>query len=142
MDRPVTRLSGGEQQKLALASVLALSPRYLILDEATSMLDPVARKQFVQTLHEARKKHPFALIYITHHLEEVLEADRWILFRNGHLYQEGLPEQFLSDNALLQECGLELPYLRSLGLTLRDRGIPVSTSLDIEELRELLCRFN
>ncbi|MNO24265.1 Energy-coupling factor transporter ATP-binding protein EcfA1 [compost metagenome] len=142
VDRPVTQLSGGEQQKLALAAVLALSPHYLILDEATSMLDPVARKQFVKTLHEARKKHPFALIYITHHLEEVLDADRWILFRNGHLYLEGPPEHFLSDKILLQECGLELPYLHSLALALRNKGISVSGSLDVEELRELLCKFN
>ncbi|MEK4509214.1 ATP-binding cassette domain-containing protein [Paenibacillus sp. FSL K6-2524] len=141
-DRPVTHLSGGEQQKLALASVLALSPMYLILDEATSMLDPVARKQFVRTLHEARKRQPFALIYITHHLEEVLEADRWILFRNGHLYLDGSPDQFLTNEALLSECGLELPYYHALALSLQGKGIPVSTSLGIEELRELLCRFN
>ncbi|WP_042162452.1 ATP-binding cassette domain-containing protein [Paenibacillus gorillae] len=142
VDRPVTRLSGGEKQKLALAAVLALSPKYLILDEATSMLDPLARKQFVATLHEARKRHPFALIYITHHLEEVLEADRWVLFRNGRIHLDGPPAQFLNDEALLAECGLELPYYHALALALQAKGISVPASLGIEELRDLLCRFN
>jgi energy-coupling factor transport system ATP-binding protein len=137
-DRLVSQLSGGEKQKLALASVLALSPRYLILDESTSMLDPIARKQFVHTLHAARKAHPFAIIYITHHLEEVLLADRIVLFQEGLIRQIGKPDDILTDEDLLASCGLELPYERSLALSLRKAGIPVTISSSIEELREWL----
>jgi energy-coupling factor transport system ATP-binding protein len=141
-ERPVTNLSGGEKQKLALASVLALAPRYLILDEATSMLDPVARQQFVETLHEVRADYPFTLIYITHHLEEVSNADRWVLFRNGEVVTSGTPVELEQDTQLLQDCGLELPYYHTLAGLLRKSGLPVKATMDEQELRELLCRSN
>lgn len=139
-DRPVSNLSGGEKQKLALASVLALSPRCLILDEATSMLDPVARRQFVETLHEVRKQVPFTLIYITHHLEEVISADRWVLFRSGEIVAEGTPGELEQDTKLLEDCGLELPYYRQLSGLLRNQGISVPAALTEQELRGVLCR--
>ncbi|MBJ6361560.1 ATP-binding cassette domain-containing protein [Paenibacillus sp. GCM10012307] len=139
-DRPVMNLSGGEKQKLALAAVLALAPRYLILDEATSMLDPVARRQFVATLHEVRKQYSFTLIYITHHLEEVTNADRWVLFQSGKVVTSGTPDELMENTGLLQSCGLELPYYRTLAGLLREQGIPVSAALNERELRELLCK--
>lgn len=141
-ERPVTHLSGGEKQKLALASVLALAPRYLILDEATSMLDPVARRQFMETLHEVREQFPFTLIYITHHLEEVTSADRWVLFREGRIVRSGPPAELQRDTRLLNDCGLELPYYYQLAELLRDSGIPVPAVLGEPELRELLCRLH
>lgn len=141
-ERPVTNLSGGEKQKLALASVLALAPHYLILDEATSMLDPVARQQFVATLHKVRMEYPFTLIYITHHLEEVANADRWVLFRSGELVTSGTPAELEMNTKLLQDCGLELPYYRSLAGLLSASGLPVTTAMDEQELRRLLCRSN
>ncbi|UQZ82315.1 Energy-coupling factor transporter ATP-binding protein EcfA1 [Paenibacillus konkukensis] len=137
-DRLVAHLSGGEKQKLALASVLALSPRYLILDESTSMLDPIARKQFVDILHAARREQPFAVIYITHHLEEVVNADRLVLFEKGRIRAIGTPEQLLQEGELLEACGLELPFGRRLALSLRKAGIPLSASPDLEEWRRWL----
>ncbi|GAA4832474.1 energy-coupling factor transporter ATPase [Paenibacillus vulneris] len=137
-DRLVAHLSGGEKQKLALASVLALSPRYLILDESTSMLDPIARRQFVDILHAARRAQPFAVIYITHHLEEVVNADRLVLFEKGRIRATGKPEQLLLEGELLEACGLELPFERSLALSLRKAGIPISASPDLEEWRRWL----
>lgn len=137
-DRLVAHLSGGEKQKLALASVLALSPRYLILDESTSMLDPIARRQFIDILHAARRAQPFAVIYITHHLEEVVDADRLVLFEKGRIRSTGKPEQLLQEGELLEACGLELPFERSLALSLRKAGIPISTSSSLEEWRRWL----
>ncbi|AIQ13086.1 ATP-binding cassette domain-containing protein [Paenibacillus durus] len=139
-DRPVTHLSGGEKQKLALAAVLALSPRCLILDEATSMLDPAARRQFIETLNKVRKEYPVTLIYITHHLEEVMDADRWFLFQGGKIAAAGTPAELELDSALLKECGVELPYYRQLAIQLRGHGVPVSAKLNGEELRGLLCK--
>ncbi|REK74462.1 ATP-binding cassette domain-containing protein [Paenibacillus paeoniae] len=139
-DRPVSNLSGGEKQKLALAAVLALAPRCLILDEATSMLDPVARRQFVATLHEVRKQYPFTLIYITHHLEEVTDADRWLLFRAGKVVASGTPNVLAQDTRLLEDCGLELPYYWKLAGLLRESGISVPSDMNELELRELLCK--
>ncbi|MBY9078102.1 ATP-binding cassette domain-containing protein [Paenibacillus sp. HN-1] len=141
-DRPVSDLSGGEKQKLALAAVLALAPSYLILDEATSMLDPAARRQFVATLHEVRREHPFTLIYITHHLEEVMDADRWVIFREGEIAASGTPDELATDPERLSDCGLELPYTRQLSEWLRLKGVPASSAPDIQELRRLLCESN
>ncbi|MEE3661730.1 ATP-binding cassette domain-containing protein [Brenneria sp. g21c3] len=137
-DRPVSQLSGGEKQKLALAAILALAPRYLILDEATSMLDPVARRQFVATLHEVRKQTPFALIYITHHLEEVLDADRWLLFEQGRLLADAPPSALQTQLALLQTCGLELPYYLHLAALLRQRGLSAPPDMNERQLSGLL----
>lgn len=137
-ERPVSQLSGGEKQKLALAAILALSPRYLILDESTSMLDPVARRQFVTTLLEIRAHTPFTLIYITHHVDEVMSADRWMLFHQGRLRAIAPPEELQTQLALLQECGVELPYYAHLAALLRQRGLSVSSSPTPTELMELL----
>lgn len=137
-DRLVNELSGGEKQKLALASVLALGPRYLILDESTSMLDPQARAQFVQSLETARRRHPFAVIYVTHHLEEALKADRWALFAEGRLLALGKPDDLWIREGLMEQCGLELPYLHRVWLSLKERGLPVP--LSIQEWEERLCK--
>lgn len=137
-DRLVKELSGGEKQKLALAAVLALAPDYLILDEATSMLDPMARKQFVASLYEARRLQPFTLIYITHHLEEVLMADRLVLFKEGAVTAEGSPANILANEPLLAECGLELPFLPALALRLQQRGLPVPFEMRLQDVEGLL----
>lgn len=138
-DRLVSALSGGEKQKLALASVLALSPRCLVLDESTSMLDPAARRQFVESLQAARSRERFTLIYITHHVEEVLDADRWILFDAGQIVADDTPERLTGQQELLEACGLELPFSHSLAYWLRQNGVPASSKLHLEELRNLLC---
>ncbi len=137
-DRLVTELSGGEKQKLALAAVLALNPDYLILDEATSMLDPMARKQFLSSLHEARRQQPFTLIYVTHHLEEVLAADRLVLIKEGAIAAAGSPADILANEPLLAECGLELPFPRALALRLQQHGLPVPFDLRLQDVEGLL----
>ncbi|QMV44187.1 ATP-binding cassette domain-containing protein [Cohnella cholangitidis] len=125
-DRLVTQLSGGEKQKLALAAVLAIDPEYLILDEATSMLDPTGRRQFLCSLAEARRTKSFAVIYVTHHMEEVMDADRWVLFSGGSIRAVGRPDELWRQQDLLRDCGLELPYRHRLTLELERRGIPAN----------------
>jgi len=137
---PVFELSGGEKQKLALASVLALSPRYLILDEATSMLDPGARKSFLQTLHRLREESGFGLIHITHHLEEVWNADRLVLFRDGRIEAAGKPQELLKEPELLEEGGVEIPYLPAVAARLRRHGINAPLWPNEEELLDLICK--
>lgn len=138
-DRLVSELSGGEKQKLALASVLVLSPQYLILDEATSMLDPMSRKQFLEALHEVRSRVPFTLIYITHHLEEVLEADRLVLFVKGAVVAEGKPAELLSEPGMLAACGLEIPYVPALAHELRKLGLAAPDLPTIDSVVNALC---
>ncbi|XID94066.1 ATP-binding cassette domain-containing protein [Paenibacillaceae bacterium WGS1546] len=141
-DRPVARLSGGEKQKLALAAVMAIDPEVLILDEATSMLDPGGRRDFLNALAQTRERKPFSLIYITHHLEEVLAADRWALFSRGELAAVGQPEELWTRRELLGECGLELPYLRRLALEFGGRGFPVADPDNLESWRKRICESN
>jgi len=116
-------LSGGEKQRLAAAAALALEPRYLILDEATAMLDPAARRELMATILRVRRERNFGLIHITHHLEEVLEADRVVLMDGGRLQQAATPAELLSQPALLGGCGIDLPYLPALAARLREGGL-------------------
>jgi energy-coupling factor transport system ATP-binding protein len=138
----VFELSGGEKQKLALASVLALSPRYIILDEATSMLDTASREQFLQTLHLIRASMGFGLIHITHHFGEVWGAEHLVLFRDGVVESAGTPEYLLNDPDLLAVCGIELPYLAQISANLRRGGVDLPLWPTEEELIRALCRSN
>jgi energy-coupling factor transport system ATP-binding protein len=139
---PVFELSGGEKQKLALASVLALSPRYIILDEATSMLDTASREQFLQTLHQIRKSEEFGLIQISHHFEEVWGADHLVLFRSGSIESAGTPESLLREPEQLEACGVELPYLAEVSANLRKHGLELPLWPTEQELISALCRSN
>jgi energy-coupling factor transport system ATP-binding protein len=138
----VFQLSGGEKQKLALASVLALSPRYIILDEATSMLDTASREQFLQTLHLIRESERFGLIHITHHFEEAWGAEHLVLFRDGVIESAGTPEYLLNEPDLLAACGIELPYLAQISAALRRHGVEVPLWPTQEELLSALCKSN
>ncbi|MDB4894120.1 MAG: ecfA [Firmicutes bacterium] len=139
-DRPVHALSGGEQQKLATAACLALGPRWLVLDEATAMLDPAARWQFRQTLDTIRRQERLGVIWITHHLEEVLGADRIVLMDGGRVHAVGRPGDVLGQPQLLEQCGVELPYLPALARELREAGLDVPSFPTIDELVTTLCR--
>ncbi|SHF39343.1 energy-coupling factor transport system ATP-binding protein [Seinonella peptonophila] len=134
----VHELSGGEKQKLALAAVLALSPTYLVLDEATSMLDPMARREFLHMLHQIRHKQPFALLYITHHLDEVLHADRWIFLHHGKIVADGHPNDLLQNEDLFIRCGLEIPYRIRLIHQLHKQGMDIPWATSIDQLVEWL----
>lgn len=140
LDKPVTRLSGGEKQKLALAAVMAIDPQVLILDESTSMLDPLGRTEFLNSLLHIRKAKAFTLIYITHHLEEVLNADKWALFLNGQITKVGKPNEIWENKSLLENCGLELPYLRRLSLEFQKRGLSIPEPDNLASWRNLICK--
>src|SRR5690606_23985188 len=92
LDQEPHHLSGGQKQRVAIASVLALRPRIIILDEATSMLDPRGRSEVLDVVRELKKKEKLTIISITHDLEEAARADRIIVMNRGEVYREGLPE--------------------------------------------------
>jgi energy-coupling factor transport system ATP-binding protein len=139
-DRPVHALSGGEKQKLATAACLALGPRWLVLDEATAMLDPAARRHFLQTLHALRRQERLGVILITHQLEEVLGADRIVLMDGGTVRAVGPPADLLGQSQLLEQCGVELPYLPALARELREGGLDLPMCPTIDELVKTLCQ--
>lgn len=103
-------LSGGQKQRVAIAGVLALSPSVIILDEATSMLDPQAKKLLMSLIQEVKATKDVTIISITHDLTEALEGDHVIVMNQGTVYKEGNPQTIFKDIKMLQEIGLDLPF--------------------------------
>ncbi|RLL40725.1 energy-coupling factor ABC transporter ATP-binding protein [Oceanobacillus piezotolerans] len=119
------RLSGGQKQRVAIASVLAISPKVLILDEATAMLDPNGRKEIMQTVSSILDERNFALITITHDLEEIVQADRVIVMNNGQVWDEAKPRDIFTKKEALREIGLDVPFVAILADELKQYGIPL-----------------
>ena len=117
-------LSGGQKQRAALAGVLAMKPRVLILDEASSMLDPRGRKGLMKACH-ALHDRGMTIVMITHFMEEAAEADRVAVFRAGRVAMLGTPEEILTRADELEQLNLDMPESCRLGMTLRAKGVPV-----------------
>ena len=117
-------LSGGQKQRVALAGVLAMEPRVLILDEASSMLDPRGRKGLMKACH-ALHNRGMTIVMITHFMEEAAEADRVAVFQAGRVAMLGTPEEILTRADELAELNLDMPESCRLGMTLRAKGVPV-----------------
>ena len=117
-------LSGGQKQRVALAGVLAMEPRVLILDEASSMLDPRGRKGLMKACR-ALHDRGMTIVMITHFMEEAAEADRVAVFRAGHVAMLGTPEEILTRADELAQLNLDMPASCCLGRTLRAKGVPV-----------------
>lgn len=137
--RLVSTLSGGQKQRVAIAGILAMKPKYIILDEPTSMLDPLGRKEVLSTVFQL-KKEGVGIVYITHHLEELVYADRIILLYKGKIFKQGSSRQILTDEDTLREIGLDTPDIPSLGLRLKKLGIELDEiPLSIEEMVNAIC---
>ena len=117
-------LSGGQKQRVALAGVLAMEPRVLILDEASSMLDPRGRKGLMKACH-ALHDRGMTIVMITHFMEEAAEADRVAVFRAGRVAMLGTPEEILTRADELAQLNLDMPASCCLGMELRAKGVPV-----------------
>ncbi|MCD6322486.1 MAG: energy-coupling factor transporter ATPase [Clostridiales bacterium] len=116
-------LSGGQKQKVAIAGVLAMKPRCIILDESTSMLDPVGRHEVLETIQNLNKIEKISIVHITHHMEEACLADRVIIVDNGKLVAQGTPEEVFSDVDGVQSLGLDVPQVTKLMYELKKLGI-------------------
>ncbi|MFD2445207.1 energy-coupling factor ABC transporter ATP-binding protein [Bacillus sp. CGMCC 1.16607] len=132
-------LSGGQKQRVAIAGVLALKPAIIILDEATSMLDPIGREEVLETVRELKKDHSMTVISITHDLDEAAKADRIIIMNKGKIYREGTPDEIFQLDEELVNLGLDIPFSVKVSKSLREKGISLSKHhLSEEELvREL-----
>lgn len=119
-------LSGGQKQRVAIAGALALRPRLLILDEATSMLDPQGRMEVIETIRELRKETGLTVISITHDLEEAALADRIIVMNAGHKQLEGTPETVFFAGNKLTDLGLDLPFAMRMSKLLTEAGVQLS----------------
>ncbi|WHX40772.1 energy-coupling factor ABC transporter ATP-binding protein [Mesobacillus sp. AQ2] len=128
-------LSGGQKQRVAIAGVIALQPAIIILDEATSMLDPRGRAEVIETVRELKDRENITVISITHDLEEAAKADRIIVMNKGELYREGTPEQIFEMDEELVKLGLDIPFPVKISKIMRQKGIGLTkTYLTEEEL--------
>ncbi|MDP4086760.1 MAG: energy-coupling factor ABC transporter ATP-binding protein [Bacillota bacterium] len=126
-------LSGGQKQRVAIASVLALRPSIIILDEATSMLDPRGREEVLETVRLLKEEKILTVISITHDLEEAAKADRMIVMNKGQVYCEGTPEEIFSMDEELIRLGLDIPFPVKMGKAFREKGIELSKQYLSEE---------
>jgi energy-coupling factor transport system ATP-binding protein len=119
-------LSGGQKQRVAIAGVLALQPAIIILDEATSMLDPLGRIEVFETVRKLKEDNDMTVISITHDLDEAARADRIIVMNKGKVYREGTPEEIFQMDKELVELGLDIPFSVKVSKLLREKGISLS----------------
>lgn len=139
--REPARLSGGQKQRVAIAGIVALRPNIVILDEATSMLDPEGRLELIRIVKEIKDEHNMTVISITHDLDEVALSDRVIVMKNGQIESTSTPaELFMRDDLI--ELDLEQPFTANLAESLRQAGIAIPLRyLTEEELEETLWEF-
>lgn len=137
--REPARLSGGQKQRVAIAGVVALRPDIIILDEATSMLDPEGRDDVIATIRKIKEESDLTVISITHDIDEAASANRILVMREGELFREGTPEEIFSEGPELVSLGLDLPFPEKLKAALKERGIEVPASyLDEEGMMDWL----
>ena len=132
-------LSGGQKQRVAIAGALALKPKLLILDEATSMLDPKGKKEITSLIEKIKKEsNDLSIISITHHIDEALLADEVIVLNHGNIIKCGTPKEILFDENLLTSNSLLPPFVVDVQNKLKENGIEISSSFSLEELVEKL----
>ena len=133
LDHEPHHLSGGQKQRVAIAGALALHPKLLIMDEATSMLDPQGRNEVIHLVEELKRKTGLTVISITHDLEEALLADRIIVMNKGKVLSVGTPEQIFARGDELEEIGLDLPFAMRVSGMLRELGMELTGEHMTEE---------
>ncbi|MCI5775182.1 MAG: energy-coupling factor ABC transporter ATP-binding protein [Aerococcus sp.] len=140
-DKEPGNLSGGQKQRVALAGVMALQPKLIILDEAMSMLDPEGRREVMQVIRRLKERNHLTIISITHDLTEATAADRLILLSHGEVVQQGTPDVIFKDAEALIERGLLLPFPERVKRALKQVGIAVPEAyLTEESLVSWLCQ--
>ncbi|GAA0488987.1 energy-coupling factor ABC transporter ATP-binding protein [Alkalibacterium sp. s-m-22] len=132
-EREPARLSGGQKQRVAIAGIVALRPDIMILDEATSMLDPQGREEVLRTVKEVKEQENLSVLSITHDIDEAAAANRVLVMRDGQMIQEGTPETIFSYGEKLVEMGLDLPFPERLKASLKKEGIDVPKDYLTEE---------
>ena len=137
------KLSGGQKQRVAIAGVVAMDPKCIVLDEPTAMLDPVGRKEVLKPVQKLREQKAVTVILITHYMEEVVDADKIYVMDHGHVVMEGTPREIFSRVEELKSYRLDVPQVTLLADELRKRGLKIPSGiLRKEELVEELCRLS
>lgn len=119
---PPSKLSGGQKQRVAIAAVLAMEPEYIILDEPTAMLDPMGRKEVMQTIKMLNRTRGMTVVLITHYMDEAAQADRVIVMSGGKIITDDTPKKVFSQVEKVKSVGLDVPQVTELAHFLRGRG--------------------
>ena len=137
------KLSGGQKQRVAIAGVVAMQPKCIILDEPTAMLDPNGRKEVLKVVHELNREEKVTVILITHYMEEVTDADYVYVMDHGNVVMKGTPREIFSQVDTLKEYRLDVPQVTLLAHELKESGVDVPDGvLTTGELVDALCRLN
>lgn len=136
------KLSGGQKQRVAIAGVLAMNPSIIILDEATSMLDPVGKREINELVRQIKKEQEMTIISITHDIEEALKADRIIILNQGKVAFDGLPKDIVYDNELLDKLSLTSPFVVRMEKALKKENIRIKNILNEDKLVDELWELN
>jgi energy-coupling factor transport system ATP-binding protein len=135
-------LSGGQKQRVAIAGIIAMMPKCIVLDEATAMLDPVGRRETVETIKELNEKYGITVVLITHHMDEAAQADRVVVMNDGRIAADGTPAEVFRDVEGLKALGLEAPETVTLLHELRKAGVDVpADALSVDECAAVLARL-
>lgn len=135
------RLSGGQKQRVAIAGVMAMRPECIIFDESTAMLDPLGRKDVLNSIIKLNREKGITVIMITHYMDEAAVADRIVVLNDGEMIVDGTPSEVFEKEALLIECGLAIPQCTEFVHRLRERGISLDGEcVSFEDCVELVAR--
>jgi energy-coupling factor transport system ATP-binding protein len=137
-------LSGGQKQRIAIAGILAMQPKCIVLDESTSMLDPSGRKEVMEVLHKLNRNNHITIVLITHHMDEAVEADRVMVMSHGKIVLKGRPREIFGNIEAVRMAGLDVPQVTALAHQMIKRGVPLKTlpidqSEMIQTLKEVLA---
>ena len=133
-------LSGGQKQRIAIAGMLAMQPKVLVLDEATAMLDPKGRRDIIDLVTKLHRENGITVVMITQYMEEAIGADRVAVMSGGELILEGTPKEVFSQDELLHKHRLDVPVMQQLANRLNARGANLPKSiLSVEEMAQAIC---
>ncbi len=137
------KLSGGQKQRVAIAGVIAMEPKCIVLDEPTAMLDPNGRKEVIEAVEQLRKEKNVTVILITHYMEEVIDADQVFVMDEGHVVMHGTPKEIFSRVDELKKYRMDVPQVTMLADALVQKGVPLPKGiLRREELVDALCQLS
>ena len=137
-----SKLSGGQKQRIAIAGVLAMKPKCIVFDEPTAMLDPVGRKDVMETILRLNKQEGMTIILITHYMDEAVQAEKVFIIDDGNIVLEGTPKQVFPQVETLKSYGLDVPQVTETAYELKKMGIEISQDiLTIEEMVGAICQL-
>lgn len=135
-------LSGGQKQRIAIAGILAMRPSIIVLDEPTAMLDPIGRKEVINTIMRLNKEEGITIVLITHFMEEAVKANRVVVINEGQIAMDGTPKEIFRRENELKALGLDIPQVTELSHVLREKGLTIEDDIiTIDEMAERLCQL-